>query len=412
MIEEKTVNRFKDIKTQDQEYIASTYARYNLAVIAGKGAMVQDEEGKILIDFSSGIGVNALGNGNVMWTEAVKKQIDTLSHISNLYYTQPQTILAEELCKRTHMQKVFFGNSGAEANEGAIKIARKYSADKYSPQRFEIITLVNSFHGRTIATLAATGQDVFHKDFGPFPPGFVYAQANSIEDIKSKICERTCAIFVEMIQGEGGVIPLDKKFVEDIYLICQEKDILFMVDEVQTGVGRCGKFLCSEYYDIKPDIITLAKGLGGGLPIGAVLMGEKTQHTLGCGDHGTTFGGNPIVTAGAKAVIDTLDKKFLDDVLEKGNYIKERVEKFPGVKKISGKGLMLGISLNKELISGQLAAQCIEKGLIILTAKEKLRMLPPLSISYEEIDKGLKILKNVLKDAMKESEEKTNETPT
>ena len=293
------MNTFSNTKDLDKKYIAPTYSRYDLEAEKGSGATLEDPSGKEYIDFSSGIGVNSLGFKNPKWGEAVKNQIDNLAHMSNLYYTRPQTEVAQMLCEHSGMKKVFFANSGAEANEGAIKVARKYSSDKYSSERHEIITLVNSFHGRTIATLAATGQDVFHKNFGPFPEGFVYANANDLDDLKNKINGKTCAIMVECIQGEGGVIPLDNNFLEGIQKICDEQDILFIVDEVQTGIGRCGKLFCSEYYNIKPDIITLAKGLGGGLPIGAFLLGERAKDTLSFGDHATTFGGNPVVTAGA-----------------------------------------------------------------------------------------------------------------
>lgn len=395
---------FSEIQKLDQQYIAHTYKRMNLDVAAGSGATCTDDAGREYIDFSAGIGVNSIGFTNPAWVEAVKGQIDQLAHISNLYHTKPQIALAKALCERTGMKRVFFANSGAEANEGALKTARKYSSDKYSHERYEIITLVNSFHGRTIATLAATGQDSFHANFGPFPPGFAYAKANDLVDLESKVTEKTCAIFIECIQGEGGVIPLEPGFVKGVEKLCTEKDLLLMVDEVQTGVGRTGRFLCCEHYGIKPDVVTLAKGLGGGLPIGAVLFGEKTQDTLGPGDHGSTFGGNPIVCAGGNAVMESIDGKFLDDVADKGAYIAEKVKAMPGVTGVTGKGLMLGIALEDGLASGQLAADCIAGGLIILTAKEKLRLLPPLTISKAEIDKGLAVLEKVLAAAVKQKQ--------
>ncbi len=389
---------FSDIKKLDNQYIANTYKRQELDVEAGKGCVCSDIAKHEYIDFSAGIGVNCLGFANAKWIEAVKEQLDKLGHMSNLYYTQPQVALAKILCEHTGMARVFFGNSGAEANEGAIKTARKYSSDKYSANRFEIITLTNSFHGRTIATLAATGQDAFHKNFGPFPDGFVYANANDLSDVSAKVTENTCAIMLECIQGEGGVVPLTSEFLEGIQKICDEKDILLIVDEVQTGVGRTGKFLCSQYFDIKPDIVTLAKGLGGGLPIGAVLFGEKTKNTLGFGDHGSTFGGNPVICAGAVEVLNSLDGKMLDNIVEKGQYIAEKLLTMRGVKSVSGMGLMLGIEVEEPLASSEIVTECIKKGLILLTAKHKLRLLPPLNIKLAEIDRGLEILAQVLSE--------------
>ena len=396
---------FSELQRLDTQYIANTYNRSKLAAVSGSGATCADLSGRQYIDFSSGIGVNSLGFTDKSWVEAVKEQLDQLGHISNLYYTQPQVALAKALCERTGMSRVFFANSGAEANEGAIKTARKYASDKYGGNRYEIITLVNSFHGRTVTTLAATGQDTFHKHFGPFTPGFVYAKVNDIADLSAKVSDQTCAVMIECIQGEGGVIPLDKDFIEAIAEICDEKDILLITDEVQTGVGRTGKFLCGQHFGIKPDIITLAKGLGGGLPIGAVLFGEKTKDTLGFGDHATTFGGNPVVCAGAMQVVESIDGKFLDAVVEKGDYIEEELLKMRGVKSISGKGLMLGIELEQPLVSAEIAAECLKNGLVILTAKHKLRMLPPLNISKKEIDTGLDILESVLCETLDNPQE-------
>lgn len=390
-----------ELQTLDNTYVAHTYKRTALAVEKGGGAVAADGEGREYIDFSSGIGVNSLGFVHPAWVEAVKAQVDQLAHISNLYYTQPMIKLAEALCQRTGMSRVFFGNSGAEANEGAIKTARKYGEDHYGPQRHEIVCLVNSFHGRTIATLAATGQDNFHQHFGPFPAGFVFARADDIDDLNDKVTENTCAIMMECIQGEGGVVPLDPEFIAAVARLCKEKDILLVVDEVQTGVGRTGKFLCAEHYGLKPDIVTLAKGLGGGLPIGAVLFGEKTKDTLCPGDHGSTFGGNPVSCAGALAVMETIDDKFLADVTKKGNYIAEKVAALPGVTSVTGKGLMLGISLEGPCTAGEVAAACAEAGLIVLTAKEKIRLLPPLTITMQEIDKGLALFADVLQKLAK-----------
>jgi acetylornithine/N-succinyldiaminopimelate aminotransferase len=321
---------FSELKKLEQTYVAQTYKRADLGVESGDGVTATDVGGKTLIDFSSGIGVNSVGFTNPKWVAAVKEQIDLLGHISNLYYTAPMVKLAKAVCEKTGMSRVFFANSGAEANEGAIKTARKYGADKYGKDRCEIVCLENSFHGRTIATLAATGQDVFHKDFGPFPTGFSFAKANDIDSLLSKVSDKTCAIMIECIQGEGGVIPLEKSFTDAIAKVCAEKDVLLVVDEVQTGVGRTGSFVCYSQFGLKPDVVTLAKGLGGGLPIGAVLFGEKTKDTLGFGDHGSTFGGNPIVSAGALAVLETIDGKFLDSVAEKGEPL--RREKHPALR--------------------------------------------------------------------------------
>lgn len=397
---------FSEIKRLDKQYVANTYARNDIDVEAGRGVVCTDGTGKRYIDFSSGIGVNSLGFTNEAWLSAVKEQLDSLAHVSNLFYTTPQMQLAKLLCERTGMKRVFFGNSGAEANEGAIKAARKYSSDKYSPERHEIITLVNSFHGRTIATLAATGQDVFHKNFGPFPEGFVYAEANNIEDLTAKISDKTCAIMIECIQGEGGVVPLEPEFTAAIAALCKEKDLLLVVDEVQTGVGRTGRFLCSRHYGLKPDIITLAKGLGGGLPIGAVLFGGKTKDTLGLSDHGSTFGGNPVVCAGAIEVIKAIDGKFLDDVAEKGAYLVEKLSAMEYVKSVTGKGLMLGIELAEEFTAGEVVKAGLRLGLILLTAKTKIRLLPPLTISYSEIDEGLALLEAVLAEEKERLDEK------
>lgn len=388
--------KFEELKQLDAAYIAGTYARNLQDIREGQGARCRDGSGRELIDFSSGIGVNSVGYTNPLWVDAVKGQIDKLAHISNLYYTEPMALLAKALCQRTGMQKVFFGNSGAEANEGALKTARKYMSDNYPGKRDTILTLVNSFHGRTIATLAATGQEGFHKHFGPFPEGFVYAEANNIEDLQAKLTPEVGAIFIECVQGEGGVQPLEQSFADAIAKVCKEQDILLMVDEVQTGVGRTGKFLAVEHYGLAPDVITLAKGLGGGLPIGAVLFGEKTKDTLGKGDHGSTFGGNPICCVGSLAVLDIIDDAFLAEVAVKGDYLQEKLKALSGVAGVTGKGLMVGIKLAECIATGDVVKSCLEAGLIALTAKDKVRLLPPLTITNGEIDAGLAILADVL----------------
>lgn len=385
----------KSVKEIDKKYIMNTYNRYDLEIVEGMGCNCYDIEGKEYLDLSSGIGVNSLGYCDMGWVASVTQQVCKLNHTSNLYYSQPCALAAEKICKRTGYDKVFFANSGAEANEGAIKIARKYSFDKYGKGRDKIITLINSFHGRTITTLSATGQDVFHNYFYPFTEGFVYAKANDIDSVKALLDGSVCAIVAEMVQGEGGVIALDKEFVKQVYELCQQNDILFVVDEVQTGAGRTGKFLASEHFDILPDITTMAKGLGGGLPVGAVLANEKCSQVLGYSMHGTTFGGNPIVCAGVNYVLDTIDEEFLKEVEEKGKYLKSELEKLDEVESVSGLGLMLGLKL-KTKVASEVVKEGIKKGLIMLTAKDKVRLLPPLIISYEEIDKALSIMKTLL----------------
>lgn len=384
-----------ECKELDGTYFAHTYARFDLQAVRGRGAVCTDSCGREYIDFTSGIGVNSLGWCDRDWAAAVGRQAATLQHMSNLYYTEPMAKLGQMLCRRTGMEKVFLCNSGAEANEGMIKTARKYSFDHYGKGRHTILALQNGFHGRTVTTLSATGQDVFHRYFDPFTEGFRFIKAGDIAALLQAADETVCAILVELVQGEGGVVSLDTAYVSKIARICAEKDILFMVDEVQTGMGRTGKLLCCEHYGIHPDLVSLAKGLGGGLPIGAVLIGRKCAETLSPGDHGTTFGGNPVVCAGANVVLEKLTDDLLNEVAEKGAYIAEKVKKMPHVKSVGGKGLMLGIALDGGG-SKQLAAQCLNHGLLILTAKEKLRMLPPLTISYSEIDRGLKRLNEVL----------------
>lgn len=388
--------KFEEVSKNDQNYVMNTYGRFPVVLESGKGATAAGCDGKTYLDFGSGIGVNSLGYCNDGWCKAVEAQLHTLQHTSNLYYTNPCVTLAEKLCKATGMSRVFFGNSGAEANEGAIKVARKYSFDKYGENRAEIITLKNSFHGRTVTTLAATGQDHFHESFMPFTGGFVYAPLNDMKALKETVTKNTCAIMIELVQGEGGVFEADKGFVKELEAYCQENDLLLIVDEVQTGVGRCGTFLASQLYDIKPNVVSLAKGLGGGLPIGAVLVDEKTKDVLGAGDHGSTFGGNPVVCAGANYVMDTVaNEDFLAEVNKKADYMKENLLAMNEVDYISGQGFMIGIAL-KTKKAGDMAKKALENGLLVLTAKDKIRLLPPLTISYEEMDKGLAILQTIL----------------
>ena len=381
-----------EIKQKDRQYILGTYGRFDLHIVRGKGAVCEDEQGKKYIDLGSGIGVNSLGYCDDGWVKAVEEQLETLQHTSNLYYTSPGALLAEALCSRTGYSKVFFCNSGAEANEAAIKTARKYSFNKYGQGRNKIITLNKSFHGRTMATLTATAQEAMHNFFYPFNEGFEYCEKD-IEDIKSR--QGVCAVMLEFIQGEGGVIPLDKHFVEQVYDYCKSNDILFIADEVQTGVGRTGRFLCSEHYGVKPDVTTLAKGLGGGLPIGAMLAGEKCEGVMGAGTHGSTFGGNPVVCAGGRYVLSRLTDEFLGEVREKGELVKELLIGAKGAKSVSGLGLMLGIELEEKKAS-DVVKECINRGVIPLTAKEKVRLLPPLIITKEELKKAVGILKEVI----------------
>ena len=382
-------------KELDDLYVAHTYKRFDLCFTHGEGSLLYDVNNKKYIDFTSGIGVNSLGHAHPEWTKAVSDQIHSLSHVSNLYYSKPMLSLAEKLVPMAKAQKVFFANSGAEANEGAIKVARKYGNDKYNGERYEIITLVNSFHGRTMATLSATGQDHFHQYFHPFPEGFVHVIANDIEDLHAKINDKTLAIMFEIVQGEGGVLPLNKEFLDEIAKICEEKDILMLVDEVQTGIGRTGTLFAYEHYGLKPDIVSMAKGLGGGLPIGGVLLFDKCASVLNYGDHGTTFGANPSACAGANVVIDHMTPAFLEEVNKKSNYIKERLASMPHVKKINGLGLMLGVEFDT-LTGIDVVNACIAKGALFLTAKANLRLLPPLVITMDEIKEGMDILEEVL----------------
>lgn len=385
-----------DIKKLDQEKIVGTYGRYDLAADHGKGAVCTDTDGKEYIDFTAGIGVNSLGFCDDGWVKAVTSQLKKLQHVSNLFYTEPQVKVADILTKRTGLKKVFFSNSGAEANEVAIKTARKYSNNKYGNDINWILTLENSFHGRTMATITATGQDAYHKDFYPFVGHFSYCKPDDIEELGRKVNDKTCAVMLEIVQGEGGVVNLSKEFVKAVEDLCRRKDMVFIVDEVQTGIGRTGKLFAYEYFDVKPDIVTFAKGIGGGLPIGGALFGEKVCDVLKPGNHGTTYGGNPVACAGALEVLTRMDDAFLKEVEEKGAYMKEKLSAMEQVASVSGMGLMLGVEL-KEKQAKDVVAEALKQGLMALTAKEKIRLLPPLTITYEEIDRGLKILEDVLK---------------
>ena len=381
-----------EIKALDKEKIVSTYNRYDLVAGSGKGAHCVSEDGKRYVDFTAGIGVNSLGFCDDGWVEAVTAQLKKLQHVSNLFYTEPQVKVAQLLTGRTGMKKVFFGNSGAEANEAAIKTARKYGTVNKGENVNKIVTLNNSFHGRTMATITATGQEHYHKFFTPFLDGFVYCDANDVQQLEKLTDDDVCAVMMEVIQGEGGVLNLDEAFVKAAEKICREKDILFIIDEVQTGIGRSGKLFAYENFGVKPDIVTFAKGIGGGLPIGGALFSEKCCDILEPGNHGTTYGGNPVACAGAVEVLSRMDDAFLEAVAAKGEYLKEKLLELPQVKSVSGMGLMLGVEIEgKE--AGQVVKDALEGGLMILTAKDKVRLLPPLTITYDELDEGIEILK-------------------
>ena len=385
---------FENIKKLDDAHVMHTYGRYQVAIDNGKSSTCYAPDGKAYIDFTSGIGVNSLGFSDPGWVAAVTAQLNKFQHISNLYYTEPCVLAAKLLCEKSGMKKVFFGNSGAEANEGVIKAARKYSFQKYGEGRSKIVALENSFHGRTMAALSATGQAAYHNFFFPFVDGFVFAQANDIEDTLSKLTDDVCAVMMEMVQGEGGVLPLTQEYVQAVYKACQEKDILFIVDEVQTGIGRTGSFYSYQQFGIMPDLVSSAKGLGGGLPIGAVLFGEKTEEVLVPGDHGSTFGGNPVVCAGAVEILNRMDDAFLQEVAKKGEYIKNELLKMKHVTDVAGMGMMLGIELDTDV--KPIVNTLMDNGLLVLTAKHKMRLLPPLNITQEELEKGLTILKDTL----------------
>ena len=381
-----------ELKTIDKEYIANTYARFPVELVCGKGSLVYDETGKEYIDMGSGIGVTAFGIADDEWKAAVTEQLGKLQHMSNLYFTEPCAMLAKLLCEKTGMKKVFFCNSGAEANEGAIKAARKYAAEKKGPEYFTIVTLENSFHGRTLTTLAATGQAHYHELFQPLTPGFVHAPANDLEAVKNAALQnKAAAVLIECIQGEGGVIPLQKDFVTGLADFCKEEDILLMVDEVQTGNGRTGELYAYMNFGVQPDVISTAKGLGGGLPLGAVLFGEKTEFTLGAGDHGSTFGGNPVCCAGALSILKRIDENLLADVKKKSAMVFEALQGAPGVESVSGMGLMIGIKTAKP--ASDVVKACMENGVLCLTAKDKVRLLPALNIPEDVLMKAINVIK-------------------
>ena len=390
------------IKELDNSHVMQTYGRFDAVISHGVGAKLYSPEGVEYIDFTSGLGVNSIGYGNKAWADAIYAQAMKLQHTSNLYYTEPYVKLASELTSRSGMKNVFFSNGGAEANEGLIKLARKYSFDKYGKDRSTIISLVQSFHGRTITTLAATGQDVFHNYFFPFTEGFKHVPANSFEALENELNDDVCAVLIELIQGEGGVIPLDKSYVKAIAELCEKHDILLIIDEVQTGIGRTGSLFAFEQFDIKPDVISFAKGIAGGLPMGGIMANEKCSAVLTPGTHATTFGGNPVSAAAALEVLNQLDDALLGEVINKGNYIKETIESWnlPVVREVRGMGLMIGIPL-VELAPKDVVQKCINAGLLILTAgSDALRMLPPLTITYDELNRGLAILKSLLSEDM------------
>ncbi len=381
------------IKELDKKYVANTYARFDIELVSGKGSKLYDDTGKEYIDMGTGIGVSVFGVGDEGWVNAVTSQLTTLQHTSNLYYTSPCAKLAQLLCEKTGAEKVFFSNSGAEANECAIKAARKYAAEKKGAEYFNIITLNNSFHGRTITTLAATGQDSFHKDFLPLTQGFLYADAGDLDGIKNLVAEnKVAAVMIETVQGEGGVVPLDADFVKNLQKFCKDNDILLIVDEVQTGNGRTGALYGYMKFGITPDIVSTAKGLGGGLPIGATMFFGKTATVYTPGSHGSTFGGNPVAAAGAVNIIERLDDAFLSEVNKKHDYIVETLSACEGVKGITGLGLMLGIETVKDV--NEVLKYCQENGVLPIKAKNKLRLLPPLNISFEDLEKAVEVIKN------------------
>ena len=380
-----------DLQALDRAFVAGTYARFPVEIASGKGSKLYGTDGKEYIDMGSGIAVNSFGIADDEWKAAVIAQLSKVQHTSNLYYTEPCAKLAEQLCRRTGLKKVFFGNSGAEANECAIKVARKYAAEKKGAEYSTIVTLCNSFHGRTLTTLAATGQEHYHELFQPLTPGFVHTPANDLAAMEKTVAEHKVAgILIECVQGEGGVIALDADFVRGVAAICAREDIVFMVDEVQTGNGRTGELYAFMNFGVQPDVVSTAKGLGGGLPIGACLLGEKVQNVLGAGDHGSTYGGNPIACAGACNVISRIDDKLLAEVREKSAYVFEKAGKAKGVKSVSGMGLMIGIETEKP--AAEVVKECIARGVLCLTAKSKVRLLPALNIPMADLEKAMEII--------------------
>lgn len=384
---------FEQVKSQDQAYILHTYGRVDAALVKGRNARAWDVDGKEYIDFTAGIGVNALGYCDPEWSAAVAGQAGKIQHMCNYYYCPENTALAQELSQASGMAKAFFCNSGAEANECAVKIARKYGEKRGA---YRIVTLENSFHGRTLTTLAATGQEGFHREFLPLTEGFLYAQAGNLAGIQALLDGSVCAVMLEMVQGEGGVIPMDEGFVQGLAQLCREKDVLLLIDEVQTGIGRTGRFFAYQGYGVQPDVVTCAKGIAGGLPMGACLVSERLGDILQPGQNGSTFGGNPIASAAARVVVRRVSEPdFLQSVLEKGAYFREKLEAMPQVEYVRGRGLMLGVKL-KEKDAHDVLVQCAKAGLLILTAKELVRFLPPLTITQEDIDQGLAIFQQVL----------------
>lgn len=380
------------IKEIDKSFVAGTYARFDLEIASGKGSLVYDTDGKEYIDLSSGIAVNTFGMCDPVFINAVNEQLNKCQHTSNLYYSEPCAKLAKILCERTGAKKVFFGNSGAEANECAIKVARLWGSENKGEKYYNIITLKNSFHGRTLTTLSATGQDVFHKYFNPLTEGFLYAEANNIDSVEALLLEnRCCAIMMELVQGEGGVMPLNPDFVKGVSLLCKKYNVLLLIDEVQTGNGRTGTLYAFEQYGITPDVVTTAKGLGGGLPIGACLMFDGVDNILGAGLHGSTFGGNPVACAGAISVLNRIDEELLNEVREKSKYVFDELGNVKGIKSVSGLGLMIGIET--ELDAGEVIKRCMEKGLLPIKAKNKVRLLPPLNIPFDLLKKAVEIIK-------------------
>ena len=384
---------FEQVKSQDQAYILHTYGRVDAALVKGRNARAWDVDGKEYIDFTAGIGVNALGYCDPEWSAAVAGQAGKIQHMCNYYYCPENTALAQELSQASGMAKAFFCNSGAEANECAVKIARKYGEKRGA---YRIVTLENSFHGRTLTTLAATGQEGFHREFLPLTEGFLYAQAGALAGIQALLDGSVCAVMLEMVQGEGGVIPMDEGFVKGLAQLCREKDVLLLIDEVQTGIGRTGRFFAYQGYGVQPDVVTCAKGIAGGLPMGACLVSERLGDILQPGQNGSTFGGNPIASAAARVVVRRVSEPdFLQSVSEKGAYFREKLEAMPQVEYVRGRGLMLGVKL-KEKDAHDVLVQCAKAGLLILTAKELVRFLPPLTITQEDIDQGLAIFQQVL----------------
>ncbi len=388
----------EELKELDQAYTMQTYGRFDVDIDHGKGAALYDLSGKEYIDFTSGIGVCSIGYADPRWVEAISAQAARLAHVSNLFYTQPYAQLSKTLCTRSGMAAAFFANSGAESNEGLIKLARKYSFDRYGKGRGTILTLKNSFHGRTISTLTATGQDVFHNYFFPFDEGFRYAQAGDMDSLQSAAGHDVCAVLLELVQGEGGVLPMEREYVNELAELCQQRDWLLLVDEVQTGIGRTGTLFAYQQYGIQPDAVSFAKGIAGGLPMGGILASERCRNVFTPGTHATTFGGNPICAAAAQVVLEILDDSLLTEVTEKGAYIRERIERMDleclgGTR---GLGMMIGVEVKRPYNNKELAARLMEQGLLVLTAGSALRLLPPLTIRREEIDKGLTILEQAL----------------